>query len=326
VGTVVAFYAFLGFLYLPLQRFSELSAVVATSLAAIERLFAFLDERPEVADRPDAVELAANKGAVTFEHVSFGYRSNQECQKSRTILHNVTITIHSGTTVALVGRSGAGKTTLAALLPRFYEPSAGRILIDGIDISNVTLKSLRDNIGLVPQDAVLFSASLRENVQYGQPDASDAMVWQALEHANIRDFVESLPNQLDTIIGEGGIRPSTGQRQRLALARVFLKDPLILILDEATSGLDSEVENLIHDAVRRLMRGRTSFLIAHRLASAVEADKIVVLDHGSGDGHASGADCAPWRLLSTLQRTDAQAYAIQRSCACASWFTIGDAY
>ena len=280
VGTVVAFYAFVGFLYLPLQRFSELSAIVATSLAAIERLFAFFDERPEIADRADAHQLLVRRGAVSFEHVSFAYHNSQEGQNSRAILHDVSIDIRPGSTVALVGRSGAGKTTLAALLPRFYEPSAGRILIDDVDISGVTLKSLRDNIGLVPQDAVLFSASIRENVKYGKPDASDAQVWRALENANIRDFVESLPNQLDTMIADGGIKPSTGQRQRLALARVFLKDPVILILDEATSGLDSEVENLIHDAVHRLMRGRTSILIAHRLASAVEADKIVVLDHG----------------------------------------------
>jgi ABC-type multidrug transport system fused ATPase/permease subunit len=144
----------------------------------------------------------------------------------------------------------------------------------------VTLKSLRDSIGIVPQDAILFSASIRENVQYGRPGSPDANVWRALEQANIRDFVDSLPDKLDTMIGEGGVRPSTGQRQRLALARVFLKNPPILILDEATSGLDSEVENLIHDAVRRLMKGRTSFLIAHRLASAVDADVIVVLDGG----------------------------------------------
>jgi ABC-type multidrug transport system fused ATPase/permease subunit len=179
-----------------------------------------------------------------------------------------------------VGRSGAGKTTLAGLIPRFYELAGGRILIDGTDISSVTLKSLRDSIGIVPQDAILFSASIRENVQYGWPGSPDAKVWHALEQANIRDFVESLPDKLDTMIGEGGVRPSTGQRQRLALARVFLKNPPILILDEATSGLDSEVENLIHDAVRRLMKGRTSFLIAHRLASAVDADVIVVLDRG----------------------------------------------
>ena len=156
----------------------------------------------------------------------------------------------------------------------------GRILIDGENIGSVTLKSLRDSIGIVPQDAVLFSASIRENVQYGRPGASDPEIWRALEQANIREFVQSLPERLDTTIGEGALRPSTGQRQRLALARVFLKNPPVLILDEATSGLDSEVENLIHDAVRRLMRGRTSFLIAHRLASAVEADLIVVLDQG----------------------------------------------
>jgi ABC-type multidrug transport system fused ATPase/permease subunit len=192
----------------------------------------------------------------------------------------VNLAVEPGTTVALIGRSGAGKTTIASLIPRFYEPVSGRILIDGADISSVTLKSLRDNIGIVPQDAVLFTASIRENVQYGRPGAPDAMVWDALAQANIRDFVESLPDQLDTMIGEDGIRPSTGQRQRLALARVFLKNPPILILDEATSGLDSEVENLIHDAVRRLMRGRTSFLIAHRLASAVDADVILACDRG----------------------------------------------
>jgi ABC-type multidrug transport system fused ATPase/permease subunit len=196
------------------------------------------------------------------------------------VLSDINLHVRAGTTVALVGRSGAGKTTLAGLIPRFYEPSAGQILIDGVDIAGVTLNSLRRQIGIVPQDAVLFSASIRENVQYGRPGASDAEVWAALESANIREFVETLPARLDTLIGEGGIKPSTGQRQRLALARAFLKNPPILILDEATSGLDSEVENLIHDAVRRLMKGRTSFLIAHRLASAVDADVIVVLDGG----------------------------------------------
>ena len=279
LGTMVAFYAYLSALYLPLQRFSELSSIVASSLAAIERIFTFFDETPEVRDKPGAAELHASRGEVEIDNLSFGYQPLDGGARRR-ILHDVNLHVPAGTTVALVGRSGAGKTTLASLIPRFYEPDSGSIRIDGTDISTVTLKSLRDSIGIVPQDAVLFSASIRENIQYGQPAAPDADVWHALEQANIREFVESLPEQLGTMIGEGGLRPSTGQRQRLALARVFLKNPPILILDEATSGLDSEVENLIHDAVRRLMKGRTSFLIAHRLASAVEADVIVVLDRG----------------------------------------------
>jgi len=280
LGNVVAFYAFLGVLYLPLQRFSELSVIVATSMAAIDRLFSFFDEEPEVADRPGATPLKVGKGRVIFEHVDFGYPPKTEDERLRLVLEDVNLVVEPATTVALVGRSGAGKTTIASLIPRFYEPVSGRILIDGVDIATVTLKSLRDSIGIVPQDAVLFTASIRENVQYGHPGAADAAVWDALEQANIREFVASLPDQLDTMIGEEGIKPSTGQRQRIALARVFLKNPPILILDEATSGLDSEVENLIHDAVRRLMRGRTSFLIAHRLASAVEADTIIACDQG----------------------------------------------
>jgi ABC-type multidrug transport system fused ATPase/permease subunit len=279
IGTVVAFFAFLGALYLPLQRFSELSIIVATALAAIERIFAFFDETPEVHDRPGAAVLKVKSGRVDIEHLRFGYKP-LDGGPLRIALDDINLAVPAGTAVALVGRSGAGKTTLASLIPRFYELAAGRILIDGIDISSVTLKSLRDSIGIVPQDAILFSASIRENVQYGRPGAADANIWRALEQANIREFVESMPEKLGTMIGEGGVRPSTGQRQRLALARVFLKDPPILILDEATSGLDSEVENLIHDAVRRLMKGRTSFLIAHRLASAVDADVIVVLDRG----------------------------------------------
>jgi ABC-type multidrug transport system fused ATPase/permease subunit len=277
LGTIVAFYAYLGALYLPLQRFSELSVIVASSLAAIDRIFKFFDETPEVADRPGAAPIKVNRGDIAFEHLSFGYQAGDE---TREVLHDLNLAVTAGTTVALVGRSGAGKTTLASLIPRFYEPTGGRITIDGADIAGVTLKSLRDSIGIVPQDALLFSATVRENVLYGRPDASDAEVWRALESANIRDFADALPDGLDTMIGEGRLKPSTGQRQRLALARVFLKNPPVLVLDEATSALDSEVENLIHDAIRRLMRGRTSFLIAHRLASAVEADLIVVLDMG----------------------------------------------
>jgi ATP-binding cassette, subfamily B, putative efflux pump len=279
LGTMVAFYAFLGALYLPLQRFSELSIIVSSSIAAIDRIFAFFDIAPDVSDNPKSAALKTTRAEINFERVSFAYPAHIDGELHE-VLQGIDLTIAPGTSVALVGRSGAGKTTLASLIPRFYDPSSGRILIDGTDISNVTLKSLRDNVGIVPQDAVLFSASVRENVQYGRPGAADAAVWRALEQANIRDFVESLPDGLDTIVGERGVKPSTGQRQRLALARIFVKDPPILILDEATSGLDSEVENLIHDAIRRLMKGRTSVMIAHRLATAVGADRIVVLDQG----------------------------------------------
>lgn len=281
LGTMVAFYGLLGALYLPLQRFSELSTIIANSLAAIERIFTFLDEEPDVADWQGAVPLRISRGRVEFDHVSFSYGGSMAGGQSRVVLRDVNLTVDHGTRVALVGRSGAGKTTLASLIPRFYEPTSGRILIDGLDIAHATLKSLRANIGIVPQDAVMFTASIRENIEYGAPGASDAEIWHALEQANIRKFVESLPAKLNTVIGEDGIRPSTGQRQRLALARVFLKNPPILVLDEATSALDSEVENLIHDAIGRLMRGRTSFVIAHRLASAVEADVVVVLDQGA---------------------------------------------
>ncbi len=279
LGTMVAFYAYINALYLPLQRFSELSIIVSSSMAAIDRLFAFFDIAAEVADSPGCARLAVGRAAIAFDRVSFGYPAHGNGEL-REVLHEIDFKVEPGTTVALVGRSGAGKTTLAGLIPRFYDPTSGRVLIDGADIRNVTLKSLRDSIGIVPQDAVLFSATVRENVQYGRPGASDADVWRALESANIRDFIDSLPDALDTMIGERGVKPSTGQRQRLALARVFLKNPPILILDEATSALDSEVENLIHDAIRRLMLGRTSVLIAHRLATAVGADVIVVLDQG----------------------------------------------
>jgi ATP-binding cassette, subfamily B, putative efflux pump len=280
LGTMVAFYAYIGALYLPLQRFSELSIIVSSSLAAIDRLFAFFDVQPEVAENPNSVPLAITRAAIVFDRVSFGYPAHGNGEL-REVLHAVDFKVEAGTTVALVGRSGAGKTTLAGLIPRFYDPVEGRVLIDGVDVRGVTLKSLRDAIGIVPQDAVLFSATVRENVLYGRPGATEGAVWHALEQANVRDFIDALPEGLNAMIGERGVKPSTGQRQRLALARIFLKDPPILILDEATSALDSEVENLIHDAIRRLMHGRTSVLIAHRLATAVGADIIVVLDQGA---------------------------------------------
>jgi subfamily B ATP-binding cassette protein MsbA len=196
------------------------------------------------------------------------------------VLSGIDLAVPGGQRIAFVGRSGAGKTTLASLIPRFYDPVAGRVLIDGKDIRHYTLKSLRSSVSVVAQDALLFSASIRDNLRYARPDATRKMLWEALELANLRAFVESLPSGINTVIGERGVKVSGGQRQRLALARAFLKDSRIVILDEATSAIDFEAENQIIEAVQRLMRDRTVFMIAHRLSSAMMADLIVVLDHG----------------------------------------------
>ena len=279
IGTVFAFIGLLGFLYVPMERFSQLSTIVSSSLAAIERIFEFLDSKPEVVEDPDAVPLEIKSGSVSLEHVDFGYGS-RDGKPGRQILEDINLKVEGGSTVAFVGRSGAGKTTVASLVARFYDATAGRVMIDGQDVRDLTLSSLRDTIGVVHQDALLFSTSIRENLSFGKQNATEAEMWEALDNANIKAFVEALPKKLDTVIGERGVKLSGGQRQRLALARAFLKNPAILILDEATSALDSEAENLIRDAIHRLMAKRTSFMIAHRLAMAVNADKIVVLDQG----------------------------------------------
>ena len=279
LGTMVAFFSYLGFLYLPLERFAQLSVVVSASLAAIERIFALLDLKPEISDHPLSRPFAARHGTVQFDDVSFGYKAHHGMSMGPA-LEGLNLQIPGGSRVALVGRSGAGKTTMASLIPRFYEATRGRVLIDGRDVRHYTLKSLRDQIGIVAQDALLFSASIKNNLRYARPDASDEMLKRALEMANLGEFVESLPDGIDTIIGERGLKISGGQRQRLAIARAFLKDSKIVILDEATSAVDSESENLIHKAMERLRDGRTVFLIAHRLRSAVTADLIVVLDRG----------------------------------------------
>jgi subfamily B ATP-binding cassette protein MsbA len=279
LGTLVAFFTLLGFVYLPLERFAQLSVVLSAGLAAIERIFGFLDLAPEITDHPMSRSFAVPRGTVQFDDVSFGYASQQGTSR-RDVLHEINLHVPGGARVALVGRSGAGKSTLANLIPRFYDVNRGRVLLDGHDVRHFTLKDLREKISLVAQDALLFSASVRDNLLYARPDATEAMLWQALDLANLKSFVESLPESLDTIIGERGTKVSGGQRQRFALARAFLKDSKIVILDEATSAVDSESENLIHEAMERLMDGRTVFLITHRLRSAVNADLIVVLDRG----------------------------------------------
>ena len=279
LGTMVAIYFYLGFLYLPLERFAQLSVIVSASMAAIERIFAFLDLKPEISDHALSRPFAVRNGTVQFDDASFGYNVHRETS-GELALKGLNLHVPGGYRVALVGRSGAGKTTMANLIPRFYDATHGRVLIDGRDVRHYTLKSLRAHIALVAQDALLFSSSIRDNLRYARPDASDGELTRALEMANLREFVESLPDGLDTIIGERGFKISGGQRQRLAIARAFLKDSKIVIFDEATSAVDSESENLIHKATERLMEGRTVFLIAHRLRSAVTADLIVVMDRG----------------------------------------------
>lgn len=279
IGTMVAFINYLGFLYFPLERFCALSTVTSNSCAAIERIFEFLDYEPEVKEHPLSMPMRVKRGAVAFEHVSFEYGVRNGSHRHRA-LRNVSLRIEGGTCVALVGRSGAGKTTLASLIPRFYDATAGRVLIDGRDVRHLSLESLREEIGFVPQENLVFSTTIRDNLRYGKEDASDAELWGALEKANLRSFVESLPGGLDAAIGSRGVKLSGGQRQRVALARAFLKDPAILLMDEATSALDSESEAQVYDSMWRLMRGRTSFLIAHRLSAAVGADLILVLDRG----------------------------------------------
>jgi len=278
VGTMIAFYAYLGSLYLPLQRFSELSVVVSNSLAAMDRIFEFFDIRPEVAEAPDARRLARAQGRITFRDVSFTYATRRN---GHPVLHAIDLDVLPGETIAIVGRSGAGKSTLVSLIPRFYDVSEGAVSIDGVDVRQVALASLRDQIGIVPQDPVLFSGSLQENLLYGKPDATEVEVRAAAVAANADEFIAQLPDGYLTLVGERGLRLSGGQRQRVAIARTFLKNPPVLILDEATAALDSESENLIHEALRRLMRGRTTFIIAHRLSTVMNADRIVVIEAGT---------------------------------------------
>ncbi|MFQ3621141.1 MAG: ABC transporter ATP-binding protein [Spirochaetales bacterium] len=274
VGDLVAIGMYIPPLYLPLQRFSELNVVFANSIAALDRIFEIMDMEPEIKDKPTAREVPIIRGDIAFHHVWFGYTSE------RPVLQDIHFAAEAGKRVALVGRSGAGKSTLVSLISRFYDVSRGCITLDGIDIRDITLASLRSHIGIVLQDTILFSGTIRENILYGRPKASEAELIAAARAANAYDFIQDLPLGFDTEIGERGVILSGGQKQRITLARAFLKDPRILILDEATSSLDSESEILIQEALARLMKGRTSFIIAHRLSTIMNADLILVLDRG----------------------------------------------
>jgi subfamily B ATP-binding cassette protein MsbA len=232
------------------------------------------DTQPEVRERPGAMRLPRLSGDIRFEGVSFGYGAGSP------VLREVGLHMRAGEMIALVGPSGAGKTSLVQLIPRFFDPDAGRVTVDGYDLRDVTLRSLRSQIGIVAQDTVLLSGSVRENILYSLPDASDEVLRRVARAAHAEEFITRLPEGYDTLLGERGAKLSGGQRQRVAIARAFLRDPRILILDEATSALDSESEHLIQDALRQLMRGRTSVVIAHRLSTILDADRIVVMDQG----------------------------------------------
>jgi len=275
VGGLAAFYAYLGMLYQPLNRLTELNVLLANSLSAMDRIIEIFDTSPEVLDRPMAKEIGAVKGEIEFKNVSFSYGN------SNGILKGINLLIPVGTTVALVGPSGAGKSTFVKLIPRFYDVSEGSITIDGIDLREIKLKSLRNQIALVSQEPILFSGTIHANILYGKPDASEEEVLEAAKAADAHNFIMDLLEGYQTEIGEGGVRLSGGQRQRIALARAFLKDAPILILDEATSSLDSESENSIQAALIRLMRGRTTLIIAHRLSTIQSADRIVVFNEGT---------------------------------------------
>nr|WP_209808884.1 ABC transporter ATP-binding protein [Ammoniphilus resinae] len=275
IGAFVAFYAYLERLYSPLRRLVNSSTTLTQSIASMDRMFDLLDEKYDVQDKPEALELGQVRGRVVYDNVSFRYEESGDL-----VLRNVNLVVEEGETVALVGMSGGGKSSMISLLPRFYDVTEGRICMDGVDIRDVTLHSLRDQIGLVLQDNILFSDSVMMNILMGNPDASMEEIMAAAKAANAHDFIMELPNGYDTEIGERGVKLSGGQKQRIAIARVFLKNPRILILDEATSALDLESEQLIQQSIERLAKDRTTFIVAHRLSTITHADRIILISDG----------------------------------------------
>ena len=273
---LVTFILYVGVVLPPIDRLINFTEQLQQGMASFERFTQVMDEHPGIIDTKDAKDLKIKKGTVQFEHVSFAYENSADL-----ILKDIDVTIDGGSTVALVGESGAGKSTFASLLPRFYEPKQGRILIDGQDTKYLRQNSLRQHIGFVQQNIFLFDDTIRENLKYGKVDATDEQLWAALDAANLGTFVRSLPHGLDTQVGERGTLLSGGQKQRISIARVFLKNPSILMFDEATSSLDTESEELITEAFTRLSVGRTAIVIAHRLTTIKNADCILVLDEGT---------------------------------------------
>ncbi|MEH7379226.1 ABC transporter ATP-binding protein [Bacillus sp. JJ1533] len=277
VGTLVAFVAYIDRLYNPLRRLVNSSTTLTQALASMDRVFEFIDEKYDIVDGPNAVELKYVSGNMNFDNVSFSYGDDDDDQ---IVLKNINLDIKSGETVALVGMSGGGKSTLVSLIPRFYDVTDGRILLDGTDIRSYKVRSLRDKIGMVHQDTFLFSESVKHNILLGKPGATDEEIIEAAKAANAHEFIENLPHGYDTKVGERGVKLSGGQKQRIAIARVFLKNPPLLIWDEATSALDLESEHLIQESLEELAKNRTTFIVAHRLSTITHADKIVLIEHG----------------------------------------------
>jgi len=273
-GQLISFLTALVGLFAPIKNLSKMSNVISQSVGAGERVFEIIDAHVDVKERPDAIEKVGCRGEVEFSGVTFAYNQNEP------VLNNVSIKVAPGEVVALVGPSGAGKTTFINLIPRFFDVSGGAVKIDGVDVRDLSLNSMRRYIAMVPQETLLFSGTIEDNIRFGRLNATHDEIVEAARFANAHDFIMSQPDGYDTMLGERGVNLSGGQAQRVALSRAFLKEPGILILDEATSALDSETENLIKESLSRLMANRTTFMIAHRLSTVVRADKILVLQKG----------------------------------------------
>ena len=280
IGTFFAFVAAISSMYKPVKNFASLNEQIQQALAASERIFYVLDTKSFVVELPQAKVLLPLREKVVFEKVSFSYPQEGSSKENELVLEDINLEVSKGEILALVGPSGGGKTTIANLIPRFYDPIKGRIKVDGQDIREVTLKSLRGQMGIVTQETILFNDTIRNNIAYGDPEAPFEKIVNCARIANAHEFIMELPQGYETVIGERGVKLSGGQKQRIAIARAILKEPEILIFDEATSSLDSESELLVQEALDRLMKNHTTFVIAHRLSTIRKADRIIVIDRG----------------------------------------------